>query len=441
MAVISHLTEDNESTMFVSVKGAPETLHNMFKVLPDNYPEIHKEFARQGSRVLALGYKKMSVKGVDMNSMQRDTVESDLIFAGFLIFRCPLKPDAVAALKSLRESSHRNVMITGDNPLTACHIAKEVGIVQKPCIILDSKDGTDFPQALADLEWRSVDEKTVQAVQTTKASVEALLAKFDVCLTGRAFDLFRAGGGEGFATLLPHVRVYSRTSPEQKETVITSLKKRGFITLMCGDGTNDVGALKQAEVGIALLDGKPEDLEKIVKARAIVAAKKRKAQMDEMKRQMEEARNMDPNLSRAEKAKKQRESAMAAAKNALSEIDDDMPVIKLGDASIAAPFTSKISHVSAVCHIIRQGRSALVTTIQMYKILALNCLITAYGLSVLYLDGIKYGDVQMTVSGILLSVCFLSISKNTVPVTLSLSSFLSSSKPQYSGLMFPPLSQ
>ena len=67
-------------------------------------------------------------------------MESDLDFAGFIIFHCPLKEDAVDTLKMLADSSHRCIMITGDNPLTAVHVACDVEIVDRDALILDLKE-------------------------------------------------------------------------------------------------------------------------------------------------------------------------------------------------------------------------------------------------------------------------------------------------------------
>ena len=99
--------------------------------------------------------------------------------------------------------------------------------------------------------------------------------------------------------------------------------------------------------------------------------------------------------------------------------EGDVPTIKFGDASVAAPFTSKISSVMSVCSIVRQGRATLVALTQMYKILALNSLIMAYSLSVLHIAGIKQGDWQATVAGMLITVCFFGLAKSTALEKLS----------------------
>lgn len=95
------------------------------------------------------------------------------------------------------------------------------------------------------------------------------------------------------------------------------------------------------------------------------------------------------------------------------------PIVKLGDASMASPFTAKHASVAPTTDIIRQGRSTLVTTLQMFKILGLNCLATAYVLSVMYLDGVKLGDIQATISGVFTAAFFLFISHARPLPTLS----------------------
>jgi cation-transporting ATPase 13A1 len=103
----------------------------------------------------------------------------------------------------------------------------------------------------------------------------------------------------------------------------------------------------------------------------------------------------------------------------MSEIESDVPTIKFGDASVAAPFTSKVSSVMSVVGIVRQGRATLVALTQMYKILALNSLTMAYSLSVMHLAGIKQGDWQATVAGMMLTVCFFGLAKSTALEKLS----------------------
>ncbi|ODV89411.1 hypothetical protein CANCADRAFT_148529 [Tortispora caseinolytica NRRL Y-17796] len=442
-----------EDKKLASVKGAPETIQKMLIDVPPFYEDVYKSYTRSGSRVLALAYKYLpsNLTTHDINHIPREEVESKLTFAGFLIFSCPLKPDAIETIRMLNESSHRAVMITGDNPLTAVHVAREVEIVTREVLILDAPEEDEAHKS--ELIFKSVDEKTVIPIDPSDDIKPEIFDKYDICLTGYALSKFI--GREHLKKLVRHTWVYARVSPNQKELILNTIKELGYYTLMCGDGTNDVGALKQAHVGVALLNGTEDSLKKINEnarnqkmmemydkqvqmmkrwnAKAVPPVPKLIAHLyppgpsnphyrkaveergivlsNEDIRKIEEASKVQGATNSQQEAAIENASSFADKMMASLEDDGEPPSLKLGDASVAAPFTSKLANVKAVTHIIRQGRSTLVATIQMYKILALNCLISAYSLSVLYLAGIKISDSQATISGILLSVCFLSVSR------------------------------
>lgn len=436
MSTVSYL---DETKVLISAKGAPETIQEMLAVVPEGYEEHYKSWARKGKRVLALAYKVLPQKKTlgQIREMHRHEAESDLIFAGFLVFYCPLKKDSIEAIHALRTSSHRTVMITGDNALTACHIAHEVGIVDRPVLIGDVWHDTKT------FSWRTVDDLVrFDDYSTSATTLDDRLDEYDLCLSGDG--LAHVVDTLSFKALLPRVWVYARVSPSQKETILTRLKSAGYYTIMCGDGTNDVGALKQAHVGIALLDSTPEDLAKLAQKMAEKRKRDILAKQEELRKRwgLPPDPNSQAQLTQGQSTIAARGSTQRKAANTLetmmdqmAEMEDDVPKIKFGDASVAAPFTSKITSVMSginlilsygdlyfsdelpgyiVVNIVRQGRATLVAMIQMYKILALNSLIMAYSLSVLHLEGIKQGDWQATIAGLLITACFFGIASSKV---------------------------
>ncbi len=90
---------------------------------------------------------------------------------------------------------------------------------------------------------------------------------------------------------------------------------------------------------------------------------------------------------------------------------DTPPTAKLGDACIAAPFAAKTTKLQSVLAVVRQGRGALAVSSQMMLILAVNCLLNSYCLSVLYVDGVRLSDLQMTLQGLCIAACMFFVSR------------------------------
>ncbi|KAF9882968.1 hypothetical protein FE257_004372 [Aspergillus nanangensis] len=261
---------DNGATIFV--KGAPESVRDICRPesLPHDYEDILSQYTHQGYRVIACATKyKRKLSWMKVQKMTREDAESDLEFIGFIIFENKLKPTSAGTITELTHAGIRSVMCTGDNILTAICVARECGLLNKDeqCFIPHFAEG-DRHDPKAALCWESVDDPALKLDQYTLMPSMTSLGpdlsipanacsahKYSLAITG---DVFRWAVDFGSETVLKRMlvrgNVFARMSPDEKHELVEKLQSLDYCCGFCGDGANDCGALKAADVGISLSD-------------------------------------------------------------------------------------------------------------------------------------------------------------------------------------------
>lgn len=335
MSVITKRLDQNYLKLFV--KGSPEKIKQLSlkSSLPGNFNEQLNFYSQKGYRILGLGFKAIMATLKEVDQIQREELEKDIHFLGFLILENKLKPVTTQIIRELQAADIKTVMVTGDNALTAISVARN------SCIVSAQKNVTLL---LGDLEETSGTSELVWTQQDTALDAheqEQMQASLNVrrqsdnsvklhlpsqqqgttyqfALTGNAYNYLYRQAKSGnkkfkqyFQFILQNTVVFARMRPEDKSTLVTEIQKFPDLPKcgMCGDGANDCGALKTADVGISISEA---------------------------------------------------------------------------EASIAAPFTSKIQDISCVIKLLREGRCALVTSFQCFKYMALYSMIQFGECTILY---------------------------------------------------------
>ncbi|CAB9527936.1 Probable manganese-transporting ATPase catp-8 [Seminavis robusta] len=450
-----------ENNIWALTKGAPETILGLLspESVPSDYEDVYTHHMSRGRRVLAMGYRSLGTERSfkALKDEGRERLERGLTFAGFLVLDCPLKPDSKAVISEIKNSDHRVVMITGDAVLTAAEVARQVDIIHATKVDEahetywlqpnPDEDGTSSKNSLSSFGFVPLMSKQRGKADSSfcpffesagrknlQKMLEAKSASF--CLTGDMLVKVanvavngEVSGNDNVASLsrmseksiLLHpkaqqvlkelvqvVSVFARHAPHQKEAVVAAFNLSGHYTLYCGDGTNDTPSLKRAHVGISIISA-PGAESKQRQANASIS--RLKAESKKEKKAQKKGKKTKGNAGRA----RSMEESLRLLREAQEEIDQ----VELGDASIASPFTSK--QVSIVCckNVLQQGRCTLVTMLQIYKILGINCLVNAMVLSMLSLRGVKQGDRQLTVLGTVVAALFFFVTRAKPLETLS----------------------
>lgn len=309
------------SQKFVFAKGAPEIMYNICddQTLPTNFEDLLHHYTHSGFRVIACAYKEIP-HDIEMSTIEREQMESELIFTGFIVFENKLKPSTKATLQELESAKIRTVMCTGDNILTAISVGRECELISPDIddVYVPTLHETEFGMNIV---WEEVNNPgKIFDPNTLQPAIVG--EKYTLAITG---DVFRyiltelKDEDEQVNIMLLKGSIFARMSPDEKHELVERLQGLDYTVGFCGDGANDCGALKAADVGISLSEA---------------------------------------------------------------------------EASVAAPFTSRVFEISCVVNVIKEGRSSLVTSFSCFKYMSLYSAIQFITVTCLYKEGTNLGDFQ-----------------------------------------------
>lgn len=195
------------------VKGSVERLLSMCDRAVDVSPDRLEEIENRAEQLAADGYRVLGVAHRKLKQIPDDPKLSleKLEFIGMVAMLDPLRPEVIDAIKQCRDGGIKVSMITGDHPLTAQVLAKELGIAQR---------GENL--------------------------------QYDDPVTGIQLKQAYYKGKDAFDKLVAQKRVFARVEPHQKMQIVESLINNGEFVAVTGDGVNDAPALKHAHVGISM---------------------------------------------------------------------------------------------------------------------------------------------------------------------------------------------
>ncbi len=200
LAMSRVFTNTGTNKKVIAAKGAPEAIFDLCHLKGETLSQYQKAVAQMASEGLrVLGVAKAAIDNVDLPPIQHDF---EFEFVGLIGLSDPIRETVPMAVAECYRAGIRVIMITGDYPVTAMNIGKDIG-----------------------------------------------LHNTDKCITGPELQQMTE---EELSERIKDVNIFARVVPEQKLKIVNALKRNGEIVAMTGDGVNDAPALKAANIGIAM---------------------------------------------------------------------------------------------------------------------------------------------------------------------------------------------